>query len=132
MDFKQFTIKSQEAIQKAVELCTAEQQQVIEPAHLLKGILTEDDNVTDFIFKKLGANKTLIERKLEETIASFPKVSGQQPYLSNAANQVLTKAKDYLKTFGDEFVAIEHLLLAILAGNDRTAQLLKDQGLAEK
>ncbi|MEX2594502.1 MAG: ATP-dependent chaperone ClpB [Anditalea sp.] len=132
MDFKQFTIKSQEAIQKAVELCTAGQQQVIEPAHLLKGILTEDDNVTDFIFKKLGANKTLIEQKLEEMIQSFPKVSGQQPYLSNAANQVLTKAKDYLKHFGDEFVAIEHLLLAILAGNDKTAQLLKDQGMAEK
>jgi ATP-dependent Clp protease ATP-binding subunit ClpB len=132
MDFKQFTIKSQEAIQKAVELCTAGQQQVIEPAHLLKGILTEDDNVTDFIFKKLGANKTLIGQKLEEMIHSFPKVSGQQPYLSNAADQVLTKARDYLKPFGDEFVAIEHLLLGILAGNDKAAQLLKDQGMAEK
>src|SRR5690554_2163039 len=109
MDFKQFTIKSQKAIQKAVELCTAEQQQVIEPAHLLKGILTEDENVTDFLFKKSGANKTLISQKLEEIIKGFPKVSGQQPYLSNAANQVLTKAKDYMKPFGDEFVAVEHL-----------------------
>lgn len=132
MDFKQFTIKSQEAIQKAVEVCTAEQQQVVEPAHLLKGILTEDENVTDFIFKKLGANKIVIEQKLEEMIATFPKVSGQQPYLSNAANQALTKARDYMKPFGDEFVAIEHLLLGILVGNDKAAQLLKDQGIAEK
>jgi len=132
MDFKQFTIKSQEAVQKAVELCTAEQQQVIEPAHLLKGILMEDENVTGFLFKKLGTNKALIDQKLEEMIATFPKVSGQQPYLSNAANQVLTKAKDYMKPFGDEFVAIEHLLLAILAGNDKAAQLLKEQGIQEK
>ncbi|SIS65079.1 ATP-dependent chaperone ClpB [Belliella pelovolcani] len=132
MDFKQFTIKSQEAIQKAAELTLAEQQQVIEPAHLLKGIFSEDENVTDFIFKKLSVNKNLIAQKLEELIKSFPKVSGQQPYLSNSANQVLTKAKDYLKTFGDEFVAIEHLLLAVLNGSDKAAQLLKDQGLNEK
>lgn len=132
MDFKQFTIKSQEAIQKAAELTLAEQQQVIEPAHILKGIFSEDENVTDFIFKKLSINKTLIAQKVEDIIKSFAKVSGQQPYLSNSANQVLIKAKDYLKTFGDEFVAIEHLLLAILNGNDKTAQLLKDQGLTEK
>lgn len=132
MDFNQLTIKSQEAIQKAVEICTAEQQQAIEPAHLLKGILTQDENVTDFLFKKLGANKAIITQKLDDIIKSFPKVSGQQPYLSNAANQVLTKAKDYMKPFGDEYVAIEHMLLAILAGNDKTAQLLKEQGIAEK
>jgi ATP-dependent Clp protease ATP-binding subunit ClpB len=132
MDFKQFTIKSQEAIQKAVELCAAEQQQVIEPAHLLKGIFSEDDNVTDFVFKKLGANKNIIEQKLEDVIKTFPKVTGQQPYLSNAANHVLTKAEEYMKPFGDEFVSIEHLLLAIIAGNDKAAQLLKDQGIAEK
>jgi ATP-dependent Clp protease ATP-binding subunit ClpB len=132
MDFKQFTIKSQEAIQKAAELAMAEQQQAIEPAHILKGIFSEDENVTDFLFKKLAVNKGLLTQKLEDIIKSFPKVSGQQPYLSHSGNQVLTKAKDYLKTFGDEFVAIEHLILAILAGNDKTAQLLKDQGLNEK
>ncbi|SMD41861.1 ATP-dependent Clp protease ATP-binding subunit ClpB [Aquiflexum balticum DSM 16537] len=132
MDFKQFTIKSQEAIQKAVELTSAEQQQVIEPAHLLKGIFSEDENVTDFLFKKLGVNKGLIIQKTDEIISNYPKVSGQQPYLSNAANQVLSKAKDYLKNFGDEFIAIEHLLLAILAGSEKTAQLLKDQGMSEK
>ena len=132
MDFKQFTIKSQEAIQKAVEVTSAEQQQAIEPAHLLKGIFSEDENVTDFLFKKLGVNKKHITQKTDELIKSYPKVSGQQPYLSNTTNQVLSKAKDYLKTFGDEFIAIEHLLLAILAGNEKAAQLLKDQGLSEK
>jgi len=133
MNFNQFTIKSQEAIQKAMELASAAGQPNIEPAHLLKGILTEDENVTEFLFKKLGTNKQLIGQKLDEQLARLPKVSGgQQPYLSSYANQVLTKAKDYLKTFGDEFVAIEHLILAILAGSDATAQLLKDQGLNEK
>ncbi|MFO7823591.1 MAG: ATP-dependent chaperone ClpB [Cyclobacterium sp.] len=132
MDFKQFTIKSQEAIQKALELCTAGQQQLIEPAHLLKGIIQEDSNVTEFLFKKLGVNSQLLTQKLDEIIQQLPKVSGQQPYLSNATNQVLQKAKDYLKNFGDEFVAVEHLVLGILAGSDKAAQLLKDQGLNEK
>ncbi|HSF54491.1 MAG TPA: ATP-dependent chaperone ClpB [Algoriphagus sp.] len=134
MDFNQFTIKSQEAIQKAAELATASGTPAIETSHLLKGILTEDENVTDFLFKKLGTNKQLIEQKLDQELAKLPKVTGgtQQPYLSGSANQILTKAKDYLKTFGDEYVAIEHLILAILAGSDGTAQLLKNQGLAEK
>jgi ATP-dependent Clp protease ATP-binding subunit ClpB len=134
MDFKQFTIKSQEAIQKAAELAMGSGQPNIETAHLLKGILTEDENVTDFLFKKLGTSKQAIDQKLEAELAKFPKVSGgnQQPYLSSSANQALTKAKDYLKTFEDEYVAIEHLLLGILAGSDAVAQLLKNQGLAEK
>lgn len=132
MDFKKFTIKSQDAIQKAVDLAISEQQQVIEPAHLLKGIFAEDENVTDFLLQKLGVNKKLISDKLEELLRSFPKVSGQQPYLSNASNQVLTKAKDYLSTFGDEFVAIEHLILGLLAIQDKVSQLLKDQGMTEK
>lgn len=134
MDFKQFTIKSQEAIQKAAELAMGANQPSVETAHLLKGILSEDENVTGFLFKKLGMNKQLVTQKLDEQLAKLPKVSGadQQPYLSNSANQALTKAKDYLKIFGDEYVAIEHLVLAILAGNDATAKLLKDQGLAEK
>ena len=133
MDFKQFTIKSQEAIQKAVELASAGAQPNIEPAHLLKGILSEDENVTDFLFKKFGTSKQLINQKLDDQLAKLPKVSGgQQPYLSNYSNQVLSKAKDYLKTFGDEYIAIEHLLLAILAIGDAAAQILKDQGIAEK
>jgi ATP-dependent Clp protease ATP-binding subunit ClpB len=132
MDFKQFTIKSQEAIQKAVDLALAGQQQVIEPAHLLKGVLSEDEHVIDFLFKKLGINKNLVSDKIEELIQGFPKVSGQQPYLSQASNQAINKSKEYLKPFGDEYVAIEHLILGILSVQDKASQLLKDQGMAEK
>ncbi|EAZ79423.1 ATP-dependent chaperone ClpB [Algoriphagus machipongonensis] len=133
MDFKQFTIKSQEAIQKAVELASASGQPNIEPSHLLKGIFSEDENVTDFLFKKLGTNKQLLSQKVDEQLDKLPKVSGgQQPYLSNASNQVLNKAKDYLKSFGDEYVAIEHLLLSILAAGDPASKILKDQGITEK
>lgn len=133
MDFKQFTIKSQEAIQKGLELASAGGQPNIEPLHLLKGIISEDENVTEFLFKKLGTNKQLISQKVDEQIERLPKVSGgQQPYLSNSSNQVLTKAKDYLKTFGDDYVAIEHLLLGILAGNDSASQIMKDQGISER
>ncbi|MCE7055751.1 ATP-dependent chaperone ClpB [Algoriphagus sp. AGSA1] len=133
MDFKQFTIKSQEAIQKALEIASGAGQPAIEPAHLLKGILSEDENVTDFLFKRFGTSKQLITQKVDDQLAKLPKVSGgQQPYLSNYSNQVLSKAKDYLKTFGDEYVAVEHLLLGILAAGDATAKILKDQGISEK
>ncbi|PZX60118.1 ATP-dependent Clp protease ATP-binding subunit ClpB [Algoriphagus ratkowskyi] len=133
MDFKQFTIKSQEAIQKALELASSAGQPNIEPAHLLKGIISEDENVTEFLFKKLSTSKQLISQKLDEILDRLPKVSGgQQPQLSSYTSQVLNKAKDYLKTFGDEYVAIEHLLLSILASGDAAAHLLKDQGIAEK
>ncbi|GHB32932.1 ATP-dependent chaperone ClpB [Mongoliitalea lutea] len=132
MDFKEYTIKSQEAIQKAAELAMAAQQQAIEPTHILKGILADDEHVVDFLFKKSAINKSLLTQKLDALLASLPKVSGQQPYLSHASQQVLTKAKEQLKSFGDEFVAIEHLLLGMLAGSDKTAQLLKDLGLNEK
>jgi ATP-dependent Clp protease ATP-binding subunit ClpB len=133
MDFKQYTIKSQESIQKALELCTAQQQQVIEPAHLLKAILLEDGNVSDFLLQRLGINLKLLIQKLDEGIQRLPKVSGQQqPYVSQALGQVFQKAKDYMKPFGDEFIAVEHLLLGILAGNDPTAKLLKELGITEE
>lgn len=134
MDFKQFTTKSQEAIQKAAELAVSSGSPAIETAHLLKGILLEDENVSPFLLKKLGANQQLLNQKLEEQLQKFPKVSGgtTQPYLSGATNQALTKAKEFLKTFGDAYVALEHLLLAVLSGNDAVAQLLKNQGITEK
>ena len=134
MDFKQFTTKSQEAIQKAAELAAGSGSPAIETSHLLKGIFLEDENVSQFLLQKLGASQQLLNQKLDEDLQKLPKVTGgsAQPYLSSAANQVLIKAKDYLKTFGDAYVAIEHLLLALLAGNDPVAQLLKNQGITEK
>jgi ATP-dependent Clp protease ATP-binding subunit ClpB len=132
MDFQQFTIKSQEAFQKAAELTLEAQQQVIYPAHLLKGILLVDENVPDFVLNKLNVNRKLFIQQLEDIIASYPKVSAQQPYLSQEANQLLTKAKEFLPKFGDEFIALEHLLLAAVVGSDKTSQLLKSLGFEEK
>jgi ATP-dependent Clp protease ATP-binding subunit ClpB len=134
MDFKQFTIKSQEAIQNAAELAAAMGSPAVETAHLLKGIFSEDADVSQFLLQRLNVNSQLLDQKLEEELQKLPKVSGgnQQPYLSSGANQVISKSKEYLKTFGDSYVALEHLLLGMLAGSDSIAQLLKNQGVGEK
>ena len=132
MDFQQFTIKSQEALQKAAELTLGAQQQVIYPAHLLKGILLVDENVPDFILKKLNTDKGKFIQQLEDIIATYPKVSADQPYLSQEVNQLINKAKEFLPKLKDEFITLEHLLLAALSGADKTAQLLKNMGWDEK
>jgi ATP-dependent Clp protease ATP-binding subunit ClpB len=129
MNFEKFTIKSQEALQKAAEITTGNQQQAIEPGHLLKAIVETDENVAAFVFKKLNVNTLHLEDKLEELINSYPKVSGQQPYLSTATNSVLQNAEKELREFKDEFISIEHLLLALLGTKDRAASLMKDAGL---
>lgn len=132
MDFKKYTIKSQEAIQKAAEIASANQQQAIEPGHLMKAILLIDENVISFLLKKLGVNRGQLDTRLDDIVNSYPKVSGQQPYLSNDAHTALTKSMDYLKEFGDEFVAIEHIILGLLKGKDKVGGLLKELGFAEK
>jgi ATP-dependent Clp protease ATP-binding subunit ClpB len=132
MNLNNYTIKSQEAIQKATEIALSNQQQAIETGHLLKAILGTDENVISFLTKKLNINTVLLDSKLEEVLQSYPKISGQQPYLSNDTHTALTKAASYLKEFKDEYVAIEHLLLGILAGKDAVSQLMKDAGFARK
>jgi ATP-dependent Clp protease ATP-binding subunit ClpB len=132
MDFKNYTIKAQEAIQKAAEIAMGNQQQAIEPGHLLKGIISTDENVVGFVSKKVGANRAGIELKLDELIQAYPKVSGASPYLSNDSNTVLQKALSYLKEFKDEFVAVEHILMGILASGEKAASLLKENGFSEK
>jgi ATP-dependent Clp protease ATP-binding subunit ClpB len=132
MNLNNYTIKSQEAIQQAVQLVTINGQQAIEPAHLLKGILEVDENVSPFILKKLNVNPASFEKMVDSVIASYPKVSGGQPHLSNAANKVLAKATTFLKEYNDEFISIEHLLLALLQAGDSTSSLMKDVGLTEK
>ncbi|MDN4164656.1 ATP-dependent chaperone ClpB [Cytophagales bacterium LB-30] len=131
MNFNQYTIKAQEAIQKAADIASSYQQQAIETGHLLKALLETDENVIGFLFKKTGANAALLNTKLDEALQSYPKASGQ-PYLGNDAHTALTKATQYLKEFGDEFAAVEHILLGLLAGKDRIANALKDIGLTEK
>jgi ATP-dependent Clp protease ATP-binding subunit ClpB len=132
MNLNNFTIKSQEAVQQAVQLATVNGQQAIENGHLLKGILEVDENVTPFILKKLNVNTPMFTKALDKIIEGYPKVSGGQPYLSNNANQAVAKASTYLKEFGDEYVSIEHLLLAILTTKDTISQLMKDNGVTEK
>jgi ATP-dependent Clp protease ATP-binding subunit ClpB len=128
MNFEKFTIKSQEALQKSAEIAMSRQQQAIEPGHLLKAILETDENVTSYLTKKLNINRTILETKLEDLIHSYPKVSGQQAYLSSVSNTVLQQAEKELKEFKDEYIAVEHLLLALLHTKDKVSSLMKDTG----
>ncbi|SKB34762.1 ATP-dependent Clp protease ATP-binding subunit ClpB [Parapedobacter luteus] len=132
MNFNNYTIKAQETIQKASEIAAGNQQQAIETAHLLKALLLVDENVVNHLLKKLNVNVKHVEDELDRQIATFPKVSGSNIYLASSANTALQKAQTYLKEFKDEFVSIEHLLLGILNAGDKTAALLKDQGVTEK
>lgn len=132
MNFNNFTIKSQEALQAATQEAMNNGQQAIETGHVLKGVLNVDENVTPFLLKKLGVNLQAFGAAVDSQVKSYPKISGGQPYLSNNANQVLNKANNFLKEFGDEYVSIEHVLLALLAGGDTISQLMKDSGVTEK
>ena len=132
MNFNNFTIKSQEAIQKAVEITRGAGGQVIEPVHLLKGVMSEGESLVKFIFQKVGANLTLLLQQVDKEIDSQPKVSGGEPYLSRPSNDVLQKALDIAKKNGDEYVTLEALLLAIFVINSPASSILKDAGLSEK
>ena len=131
MNFNNFTIKAQEAVQKASEIAAGNQQQAIETAHLLKGLLLVDENVITYLLKKLNVNLNRLNTTLDSQIASFPKVTGSNIYLSSDSNSALQKAQNYLKEFKDEFVSVEHILLGILAVNDKTSTALKDYGVNE-
>ena len=128
MNFEKYTIKSQEALQKSAEVAIGNHHQAIEPGHLLKAILETDENVVSYLIKKMNVNRVLMETKLSEAIQSYPKVTGQQPYLSSATNAVLQQAEKELREFKDEFIAVEHLLLALLHTKDKVSSLMKDAG----
>lgn len=132
MNFNNFTIKAQEAIQKASEIASGHQQQAIEPAHIMKALLTVDENVIGHLLKKLNVNINYLTQEVDKIIESYPKVSGSNVYLSNSATAVLQKAQNFLKEFNDEFVSIEHILLGLLVAGDKVSTLLKDQGVTEK
>ena len=132
MNIQKFTIKSQEAIQQAQQLAQSFGQQQIENEHVLKAIFEVDENVTPFLLKKLNVNLPLFIQVLDATIQSFPKVSGGDVMLSRIANSTLNEAEIIAKKMNDEFVSIEHLVLAIFASKSKVAQILKDQGVTEK
>lgn len=132
MNFNNFTIKSQEALQKAIEIAKEKRQQSIEPAHILMGVIMTGENIVNFLFQKLGANPGHLTSLLNKEIDSYPKVSGGEPYLSRESNQDLEKATDYSKKMGDQYVSLEHILLGILSGKSSAGQMLKDAGVSEK
>ncbi|WP_022824349.1 ATP-dependent chaperone ClpB [Hymenobacter norwichensis] len=132
MNFNNYTIKAQEAVQKATEIAGGNQQQAIETGHLLKGLFQSDENVLSFLAKKLGVNLNILTPRLDAIVTGYPKVSGGSPYLSNEAAAALQRATNFLKEFDDEYVSVEHLLLGLLGGKDAVATLMKDAGFNEK
>ncbi|MBU6123122.1 ATP-dependent chaperone ClpB [Hymenobacter siberiensis] len=132
MDFKNFTIKAQEAVQKATEIAGGNQQQAVETGHLLKGLFQSDESVFSFLANKLGANLNILTPRLDAIVAAYPKVSGGSPYFANEAAAAVQRANTAMKGMGDEFVSVEHLLLGILSGKDAVATLLKDTGFNDK
>ncbi|WP_396176170.1 ATP-dependent chaperone ClpB [Flavobacterium sp.] len=132
MNLKNLTIKSQEALQQAQQIAKEYGHQQIENEHISKAILTIDENVTPFILKKLNVNTILFAQILESTLKSFPKVSGSEIMFSRESGSMLNDAASIAKKMNDEFVSIEHLLLAIFKSKSKIAQILKDQGVTEK
>ena len=131
MNFNKLTIKAQEAIQEAVNQAKAKGQQVIEPVHIMEGVLKSDEQIISFLLQKTGANKKKVETEIEAVIRTLPKVSGGEPYLSRESNQVLTKAEEIAGKNGDEFVSIEPLLVAILEVKSSASDILKSNGVTK-
>ena len=131
MNFEKFTIKSQEAIQKALEITNEHRQQAIETPHLLKALLHVADNITNFLLQKVGVTTSHLNSVIDKQIESYPKVTGGQPYLSNEANNVLQKAIDLSEKEGNQFVSIEYILLALVVEKNAISGILKDAGVTE-
>lgn len=133
MTYDIFTSKAQESIQKAQQIAADLDQQMVETAHLVKGIMLEEPSVSQFIFNAMGIQPTALVAEIDNIIQSLPRVQGSdKQFLTNDANKALAKAKTYLKEFGDEFISVELILLAIIAGNDKTARALKTLGASEE
>ena len=132
MNFNNFTIKSQEAVQGAINLVQRYGQQQIEPAHIMSAVMDVGENVVNFIFQKLGMNKQNISAQIEREIASYPKVSGGEPYLSRSSNDIFMKATEYMTEMKDEYVTLEHIILALLTVKSKVSEILKNEGMTEK
>ncbi len=134
MNLNQYTVKAQEAIQQAVSIAQGNGQQSVEPGHLLKALIEQDQNTSSFLFEKLGVNETVLNTELESIINQYTKVSGgdAQPYLGNDLSAVLASGQKKMASFGDEYVSIELLYLALASGKEKVASLLKKQGFKEK
>ena len=132
MNFDNFTIKAQEAVNQAVKIAEGNNQQAIETGHLLKGLMVNAESVTGFLLKKLGVNVLIFNAALDKIIVSYPKVTGGESYLSSAANSAVQKAVSISQKMGDQYVSVEHLLLGLLDGSDSVSRLMKDSGISHK
>ena len=132
MNLNNFTLKAQESVQQAFNIAAANGQQAVECAHILKGVMSEAESVTNFLFGKMGINGSSITKDTDHLIESFPKVSGAESYLSSTASEALRKAGDHASRMKDKFVSSEHLLMGILDTNDKAAVILKDHGVTIK
>ncbi|MBN2597885.1 MAG: ATP-dependent chaperone ClpB [Marinifilaceae bacterium] len=132
MNYNNFTIKSQQAIEKAFQLAAGKQQQAVDTGHILKGVLVEGENITNFLLKKLGVNVLSFSLVVDQIIESYPKVVGGEPYLSREATSALQFSTEISKKMGDQFVSLEHILLGLLKGRDQISNLLKDNNVNEK
>ena len=132
MNLNNFTIKAQEAIQHGFQIAQGNNQQSIETGHLLKGLLHSAENVVSFLLKKMGVNTAIFQQALDKIIESYPKVTGGEQYLSPPANKVLQKSLGLAQEMGDQFVSVEHVLVALLDAGDSVSRLMKDNGIAKK
>src|SRR3990172_12067117 len=132
MNFNNYTIRSQEAVQQAFMLARDRQHQAVETGHLLKALLGSEDGVAMHLLGKNGVNTGDVDRVLERVLDSYPKVTGGEQYLSSNTNKALQKALEFSKSMNDQFISVEHLLLGLVAAGDQTSQLMKDIGVTEK
>ena len=132
MNLNNFTLKAQESVQQAFNIAAAKGQQAVECAHLLKGVMSEAESITGFLFGKMGVNINSLEKRIDTLIDSYPKVSGADSYLSSSASEALRKANDHSSGMKDKFVSSEHLIMGILDTDDVTSQILKDHGVTMK
>ena len=132
MNLNNFTLKAQESVQKAFDIAGAKGQQSVECAHILMGVMSEAESMTDFIFGKMGVNTVSLTKEIEKLVDSYPKVSGAESYVSSTVSEAFRKANDHASRMKDKFVSSEHLLMGILDTDDRTAQILKDHGVTMK
>jgi ATP-dependent Clp protease ATP-binding subunit ClpB len=129
MNLNSLTIKSQEAIQQAFSVAKGYGHQAVEPLHILKGVISQAENITSFLFKKLGVNTTNFDQTLSKVLESFPKVSGGDQFLSSTSQRIIQTANDFARKLGDQFVSVEHLLLGVIDSNDQASQIMKDAGI---
>ena len=132
MNLNNFTLKAQESVQQAFNIASSKGQQAVECAHLLQGVMSQAENITDFIFGKIGVSSTSVLKDVEKLIDSYPRVSGAESYLSSGASEALRKANDQASAMKDKYVSNEHILMGILDTSDKASQILKDYGITMK